>query len=235
VVLRDVSLQVSGGECVGLAAESGETAALLLRVLATLVRPSSGSMRVSGVDAIADPFAARRRVAFAAAGPAGDAGGNSDYRNGLDPRLTVEEHLGFVLAARRIAGEGGSRRGAAVSDITSRIGVRRGLALGALPADERTLVGIAACVLSAPDVLLLEEPAAGFGEAAGRALALIDDARNSGAAVVLAVSSRNSRVPSCRRWLWLDDGGHGSERREPAGVMHDSMTPGQTAIVRPAQ
>jgi ABC-type Na+ transport system ATPase subunit NatA len=217
VVLREISLHVAAGECVGVAAAHGATAGLLLRVLATLVRPTSGHVRINGVDAIADPYAARCRVAFAA-GASGSAGEDCHPHDGIDPRLTVEEHLRFILTMRRSAAAGRARGSDAVGEITSRIGVGRERALGVLPAHERVLLAIASCVLSTPDVLLVEEPAAGFGEVGGRALALIDRARNSGTAVVLAASSDSTRGASCERWLRLDEHGYASENRRGVGT-----------------
>ena len=61
-VLRGVDLSVRPGRTLAIVGPNGAGKTTLLRVLATLARPSSGTVRVCGVDAVAGPVAARRHV-----------------------------------------------------------------------------------------------------------------------------------------------------------------------------
>jgi heme ABC exporter ATP-binding subunit CcmA len=67
-VLEDVSLDLAPGECLALLGANGAGKTTLLRILATLVRPSGGSLSVAGVDALARPEAVRAAIGVVAHG-----------------------------------------------------------------------------------------------------------------------------------------------------------------------
>jgi heme ABC exporter ATP-binding subunit CcmA len=59
VVLEDISLELSAGQSLALLGPNGAGKTTLLRILATLLRPTSGTLTVGGVDALRDPERAR--------------------------------------------------------------------------------------------------------------------------------------------------------------------------------
>src|SRR5258708_11286525 len=62
--LRDVSLRVASGECLGIAGESGSGKSTLARILVGLETPTSGTVRIAGADfATARGRSGRRRHA----------------------------------------------------------------------------------------------------------------------------------------------------------------------------
>lgn len=64
VANNDVSLSVSPGQIVGLLGHNGAGKTTLVNQVVGLLKPDSGSISVAGVDAVAHPSAARRRVAL---------------------------------------------------------------------------------------------------------------------------------------------------------------------------
>ena len=62
-----VSLAVARGEMVGLLGGNGAGKTTTLRVLATLLKPTSGTARVGGCDVLADPLGARRHLGYVSA------------------------------------------------------------------------------------------------------------------------------------------------------------------------
>ena len=67
-MIDGVSLEVPAGTCLVLLGPNGAGKTTLLRILATLVRPSSGSLTVAGVDALRSPEAVREAIAMVAHG-----------------------------------------------------------------------------------------------------------------------------------------------------------------------
>ena len=83
VVIQDVSLQLGPGRCLALLGPNGSGKTTLLRILATLLRPSSGTLSIGGVDAVRDPAAVRNIIGMV---------GHGSY---VYPDLTALENLRF--------------------------------------------------------------------------------------------------------------------------------------------
>ena len=82
VALQDVDLQVGTGELFGLLGPNGAGKTTLIKILTTLLAPSTGWAKVAGVDVSVDPESVRRRINMVSGGE------SSGY--GL---LTVRENL----------------------------------------------------------------------------------------------------------------------------------------------
>jgi len=79
-----LDLAVSSGEFYALLGPNGAGKTTTLRMIAGLLRPDSGSIRVAGIDALADPVAAKRVTAWVSDEPM------------IYDKLTPEEYLDFV-------------------------------------------------------------------------------------------------------------------------------------------
>jgi len=90
LILRDVNLEITAGEVVGLFGANGAGKTTALRLIATLIRPAQGSGVVLGAD-LASPerYDVRRRIGMVGHVP------------GLFPELTLAENLRY---AGRVAG-----------------------------------------------------------------------------------------------------------------------------------
>jgi len=83
VILEDVSLDLAPGQCLALLGPNGAGKTTFLRILATLLRPTSGALSIDGFDALRDPARVRERIGMA---------GHGSY---LYPDLTALENLRF--------------------------------------------------------------------------------------------------------------------------------------------
>src|SRR4029450_12139792 len=68
LVLEDVTLDVPAGQCLAVLGPNGAGKTTLLRILSTLARPSAGTLRIDGVDAVREPDAVRARIGMVAHG-----------------------------------------------------------------------------------------------------------------------------------------------------------------------
>src|SRR5690349_2048260 len=64
--VRGIDFDVAGGEIVGLLGPNGAGKTTTLRMLTTLLEPTSGEARVAGRDLAAEPREVRRRIGYVA-------------------------------------------------------------------------------------------------------------------------------------------------------------------------
>jgi ABC-2 type transport system ATP-binding protein len=82
-----ISFAVAAGKFLGFLGPNGAGKTTTIRILATLLRPTSGVARVSGLDVVADASAVRRKVGFAMQTVAIDALSTArENLGGRDPR-----------------------------------------------------------------------------------------------------------------------------------------------------
>jgi ABC-2 type transport system ATP-binding protein len=147
--LDGVSLDVAPGVVHGLLGPNGAGKTTLIRVLATLLRPTSGSVEVAGVDVLADPTAARARIGLAGQFAAVDA-----YLTGRENVEMVGRLYGLAgPEARRRAGEVLERIGLA-ADADRRVSTYSG--------GMRRRLDLAASLVGRPQVMFLDEPTTGI-------------------------------------------------------------------------
>lgn len=187
-LLADLDLEVDRGECVTVADDNGRSAGTLLAVLATLVRPTSGRVLIAGVDAVAHPASARRRVAYAGPGLPGDR------------RLTAGEYLRLATMSRGL-------RSRPVDAAATRMGIDPRAPATALNADMRHRLRLAAALIAARDLALLDHPFRGLGEDARAQLcAWVDELRGAGTAIIVAAAAEEEADPFRSRVVRLEHG-----------------------------
>ena len=144
-----VSLEVGGGEVMGLLGPNGSGKTTILRMLTGYLRPSAGTASVSGLDVVDEPLEVRRRIGYVP----------EDVP--LYDWMRVREFLTFMA---RVKGLPGRAVPTAVSSVIERLalgGVVR-LPIGKLSRGFRQRAAIAQALLNDPDVLVLDEPTNGL-------------------------------------------------------------------------
>jgi ABC-2 type transport system ATP-binding protein len=147
--LDGVTLDVEQGVVHGLLGPNGAGKTTLIRVLATLLRPASGSVEVAGVDVLGDPTAARARIGLAGQFAAVDA-----YLTGRENVEMIGRLYGLAAAeARRRTGDVLERIGLA-ADADRRVSTYSG--------GMRRRLDLAASLVGRPQVMFLDEPTTGI-------------------------------------------------------------------------
>jgi ABC-2 type transport system ATP-binding protein len=147
--VKDVSFQVEPGEIFGLLGPNGAGKTTTLRILCTLTTPDAGVVEVSGISVLERPRAARQRLGYVAQEVA------------LDKVLTGRELLQLQAALYHLPGSIAKQRIGTVLDL---LGLQEyaDQKTGTYSGGLRKRLDLAAGLLHAPDVLVLDEPTAGL-------------------------------------------------------------------------
>ena len=143
--LDGVDLTLERGESLVVLGSNGTGKTTLLRILATLLRPSGGEVRVLGAHLPDEAWKARGRIGFLGHEPL------------LYKDLSGRENLRFHARLHGLRGEAAEAR---IEQLLTTIGMERRADqhVAELSAGMRQRLAICRCVLHEPELLLLDEP-----------------------------------------------------------------------------
>ena len=144
-----IDLQARPGEVTALVGPNGAGKTTLLLMLATLLAPDNGSIRIAGLDPVAEPRQVRATMGWMP-----DAFGTWDA-------LTVREVIETVGAAYRMAPGPARARTAELLELVH-LGDLADRPARVLSRGQKQRLGLARALIHHPSVLLLDEPASGL-------------------------------------------------------------------------
>jgi heme exporter protein A len=172
VAVRDLSFSVRDGECLALFGPNGAGKTTLLRVLAGLLRPTSGTASIAGV---ALPGGAEVRAVV----------GLISHQSMLYSALTALENVEFTA---RLYGVHSPRDAALRALRRMRLEDRADSPVRSLSRGMQQRVSVARAIVHEPRVVLLDEPYTGLDETGAAALSATLDALKSGGAALVLVT-----------------------------------------------
>jgi ABC-2 type transport system ATP-binding protein len=184
--VRDVSFTVARGEVFGFLGPNGAGKTTTVRILGTLIAPTSGSASVAGIPLCsAAEEEIRQRISITTEAP------------GLYNRLTVAENLEFFARLYGLPG-----RDARVYDALSAVGLtnRADDLCGSLSKGLKQRASLARSLLNEPEVMFLDEPTSGLDPAAAHeVLGLVNGLRERGVTVFLTTHRLDEAERLCDR------------------------------------
>jgi ABC-2 type transport system ATP-binding protein len=186
VAVDGVSFTVDAGEVFGFLGPNGAGKTTTVRMLGTVIAPTSGSALVAGIPLVAaNGVEIRHRIAVMPENP------------GLYLRLTVTENLEFFAGLYGIR-EPEARIAASLDAVNLRS--RADDLCGSLSKGLRQRAGLARALLNDPAVLFLDEPTSGLDPVAARDVHdLIDGLRERGVTVFLTTHRLEEAERLCDR------------------------------------
>ncbi len=147
--VRDLSFSAPEGQIVGLLGQNGAGKTTTLNMLTGYFPPTSGSVRVDGMDMLQQPRACKRRIGYLPEKPP------------LYDEMTVADYLAFVCRLREVKG---SAIAGHCGEIVQTCGLQEEAQrrIGNLSKGFRQRVGIAQALCGSPEVLVLDEPTVGL-------------------------------------------------------------------------
>ncbi len=163
-VVDGVSLTIEVGETLGLVGESGSGKSTLARMILGLVKPTSGTVRVGGVDLTRASGAEMKRVRREMQAVFQDPYG------ALDPRMKVLEIVSEPLVIHRVQGSRTAGLRVRACELLGEVGLEES-ALGRYPHEfsggQRQRINIARALALRPKLLVLDEPVSALDVSVG--------------------------------------------------------------------
>ncbi|HEV8398821.1 MAG TPA: ABC transporter ATP-binding protein [Gemmatimonadales bacterium] len=153
--VRDLTLQIAGGEVFGLLGPNGSGKTTTIRMLCGLIAPSAGTATVAGIDVIASPDRVKERIGY------------MSQKFGLYDDLTVAENMDFYGGIYGLKDAGRTGR---IAEVVAFLGLERrlGQLAGTLSGGWKQRLALACALMHQPALLFLDEPTAGVDPAARR-------------------------------------------------------------------
>jgi len=211
-VLTGIDLTLDKGELAALQGASGSGKSTLLSIIGLLLRPTAGSLTISGerVDDLSEKARARfrnRRLGFVL------------QFHHLLPDFTAMENVAFPAAAP--AGGISREMRDRARDLLTRVGLEDRIDFPAtrLSGGQKQRVAIARALMNRPDLIVADEPTGNLDrESADRVLDLMREVNRQDGATFLICTHDEDVAARCSRRLTLRDGRlasnvNGSDRR----------------------
>ena len=193
-ILTDLNFHLEAGDRLALLGPNGSGKTLLIKMIATLIKPTSGSIEIAGYDAMKDLRAVRPLIGYV-----------PQTFEGY-PTLSIQEYLEFFAAAYQLDK---GQRATGIQDVLDLMDLTtlRDEKIEHLSLGQKQRLCLAKTFLHDPLVWLLDAPIS-FLDPQGQAEigALIQELGAMGKTVILATNSLTDVITSCNRVGILNGG-----------------------------
>ncbi len=172
--ITDVSFVAADGRITGLLGPNGAGKSTTLRILATLIKPDSGTALIDGYNVATHSLEVRRQIGFL------------PHNSGIYSRLTARENIEYYAKICGLAGPAINSRIDELIEMLDMEEIAQRRAEG-FSQGQRTKVSLARALVHKPKTLMLDEPTNGLDVMATRSLRkIIRRLRDEGHCILLS-------------------------------------------------
>ena len=189
--VRQVSFDVTRGTIFGLVGSDGAGKSTLLRMIATMIKPASGTILIDGLDAVSEKKQVKKRIGY------------MPQRFGLYQDLTVNENIDFFMDIYGIRGDERKKRKERYLGFSNLLPFLDRQA-GNLSGGMKQKLGLACVLVHEPQMLILDEPTNGVDPVSRMEFwDILNQMRQNGMTILVSTA-------------YLDEG----EKCDSVGLMH---------------
>ncbi|PJI08558.1 MULTISPECIES: ABC transporter ATP-binding protein [Clostridium] len=191
----NISFDVKGGEIVGLLGENGAGKTTTLRMLATMLKITSGEALINGYDVVKEPEKVRGEIGILFGGEVG-----------IYDRLTARENIMYFAELNGMSDDEAKR---SIDSLTKSLEMEEYIdkRVGKFSRGMKQKVSIARSIVHNPSVVLFDEPTTGLDVSAARIVQdFILHCKNEGKAVVFSSHSMAEVEKLCDRVIIIHKG-----------------------------
>jgi len=186
VAVDDLSFTVRPGEIFGFLGANGAGKSTTIRMLCGLLRPTTGTALVGGIDVAKDPEGVKRRIGY------------MSQKFSLYELLTVDQNIAFFAGIYGITGEPFAARRQMVLDMAGLHG-REGTLTRDLPGGWRQRLALGCAILHEPSIVFLDEPTGGVDPLSRRQFWDLIDRMSQAGTTVLVTTHYLDEAEHCHR------------------------------------
>jgi len=193
VAVNHVSFDVRAGEIFGFLGSNGAGKSTTIRMLCGLLRPTSGTATVGGIDVGRDPEGVKRRIGY------------MSQRFSLYENLTVDENIRFFGGVYGLDRDRLTRRREFVLDMAGLRGRESALAR-TLSGGWRQRLALGCAILHEPPIVFLDEPTGGVDPLSRRRFWRLIDGLSQAGVAVLVTTHYLDEAEHCHRIAIIQSG-----------------------------
>jgi ABC-2 type transport system ATP-binding protein len=186
VAVDNLSFEVRPGEIFGFLGANGAGKSTTIRMLCGLLRPTSGTALVGGLDVAKDPEGVKRRIGY------------MSQRFSLYELLTVDQNIQFFGGIYGLSGERFAARRKFVLDMAGLQGRATTLTRD-LPGGWRQRLALGCAILHEPPIVFLDEPTGGVDPLSRRQFWDLIDRMSDAGTTVLVTTHYLDEAEHCHR------------------------------------
>ena len=186
VAVDHLTFDVKQGEILGFLGSNGAGKSTTIRMLCGLLRPTSGTARVGGIDVGRDPEGVKRRIGY------------MSQRFSLYEKLTVDQNIAFFGGIYGLSGDRLAARRAFALDMAGLEG-RESMLTGTLSAGWRQRLALSCAILHEPPIVFLDEPTGSVDPLSRRRFWRLINDLAAGGTTVLVTTHYLDEAEHCHR------------------------------------